>query len=315
MKIRNYVFIFITAFATTFFLASCLNEENKIPENCYDGVLNNGEFLIDCGGPNCEECNHCINGTFDPLQGETWVDCGGECGACPTCANGQLDPGEVGIDCGPTCQPCANLCNNNLLDGTEEQVDCGLPYCDACPTCVDEIINGGEFGIDCGGPNCDPCPTDGSCTNGIIDGDEYWVDCGGSTCYDCVTILNWKVGTSDFVTPIGSIITSEDGTTLTATGTVSGNTIAISIANATGLWAQGATFIANPINAPGNTVTYTTNAGAIYSSANTGGNVNILMQRFAPAPNFIRLTFSGTVKDAGGLTASIQNGVFMYDFP
>ncbi len=63
MKLRSYLIIFITAMAGTFFLASCLNEENKIPPNCYDGIFNNGEnpelyvdrltgqVMLDCGGP------------------------------------------------------------------------------------------------------------------------------------------------------------------------------------------------------------------------------------------------------------------------
>lgn len=315
MKIRTYVFVFFTAFATTFFLASCLNEENKIPENCYDGILNNGEFLVDCGGPNCEECNHCINGSYDPLEGETWVDCGGECGACPTCANGQLDPGEVGIDCGPTCQPCANLCNDGLLNGTEELTDCGGAYCDACPTCDDGIINGDEFGIDCGGTNCDPCPTDGSCVNGIVDGDEYWTDCGGSTCYDCLQIFNWKAGTTEFVTPLGGITASEDGTTMTVSGTAgTGITMNINITNSIGNWVQGSTFAATPANFPNISAAYTTPVN-IFSSENTGSNLSITMTRFVPAPNFVRLTFSGALKAADGTNISIQNGVFQFDFP
>lgn len=27
-----------------------------LPETCNDGILNNGELFIDCGGPNCAPC-------------------------------------------------------------------------------------------------------------------------------------------------------------------------------------------------------------------------------------------------------------------
>ena len=88
MKFRTYITLFLAVFSSAFFLASCLNDDNKIPDNCYDGVLNNGEINIDCGGPNCNECDHCTNGIFEADRGETWVDCGGECPVCPLCANG-----------------------------------------------------------------------------------------------------------------------------------------------------------------------------------------------------------------------------------
>ena len=106
MKMRSLVFLFFAVFAGSFFLASCLNDDNKIPDNCYDGVLNNGEINIDCGGPNCEECDHCTNGVWEPERGETWLDCGGECPVCPTCANGVQDGDEIGIDCGGVCGGC-----------------------------------------------------------------------------------------------------------------------------------------------------------------------------------------------------------------
>jgi hypothetical protein len=60
-------------------------------DTCYDGVKNNGEDGIDCGG----ECTPCdttqlppdsvIPTCFDGIQnqGEVMIDCGGPCGACP----------------------------------------------------------------------------------------------------------------------------------------------------------------------------------------------------------------------------------------
>ncbi len=108
---------------------------------CYDGIKNNGETGIDCGGP---------------------------CPPCPTCDDGIKNQKETGIDCGGPCPPCPG-CDNGIKDSFEEGVDCGGP-CPPCPTCKDNIKNchkiiqedGSikemcEIGVDCGGP-CPPCP-------------------------------------------------------------------------------------------------------------------------------------------------------------
>jgi hypothetical protein len=47
---------------------------------CSDGIQNQGETGIDCGGP-CTPCATCNDGIQN--QGESGVDCGGPCGACP----------------------------------------------------------------------------------------------------------------------------------------------------------------------------------------------------------------------------------------
>jgi hypothetical protein len=206
MKLRSYVVLFFAVFAGSFFMASCLNDDNKIPDNCYDGILNNGEINIDCGGPNCNECDHCTNGIFEPLRGETWVDCGGECPVCPTCANGHQDEGEDGIDCGGTCGGCELLCDDGLFNGLEDTTDCendmSAPYggCPICPNCNDGLFNGDETGIDCGGP-CDPCCSTGNCGNGMQDGAEFYIDCGGNSCPDCDTIFTYKIGSTVYNTP------------------------------------------------------------------------------------------------------------------
>jgi hypothetical protein len=218
MKFRSYAIVFIAVFAACFFMAGCLNESNKIPPNCYDGELNNGEEKIDCGGPKCDECPHCENGLWDADRGETWVDCGGECRVCPPCANGKKDQDEIGIDCGGICGGCELLCGDNLLNGLESEVDCDTVTggCVACPTCDDGIFNGDEAGIDCGGlaSGCDPCCSTGNCGNGIQDGEEFFVDCGGNTCPDCDTLFSYKVESVSYTTPKSVFIppSYDDGT-------------------------------------------------------------------------------------------------------
>ncbi len=48
--------------------------------SCSDGIQNQGETGVDCGGP-CTPCFTCSDGIQN--QGETGIDCGGPCPACP----------------------------------------------------------------------------------------------------------------------------------------------------------------------------------------------------------------------------------------
>ncbi len=73
---------------------------------CSDGVQNQGETGIDCGGP-CPACASCSDGVQN--QGETGVDCGGPCPACASCNDGVQNQGETGIDCGGPCGACPVL--------------------------------------------------------------------------------------------------------------------------------------------------------------------------------------------------------------
>ena len=205
MRFRSYVVVFMAVFTACFFVAGCLNESNKIPPNCYDGELNNGEEKIDCGGPKCIECDHCENGLWDEDRGEVWVDCGGECPVCPQCANGKKDGDEIGIDCGGACGGCELLCRDGLLNGLESEIDCDtiVGGCTACPTCDDGLLNGDEAGIDCGGveSGCDPCCSTGNCRNGIQDGQEFFIDCGGNSCPDCDTLFSYELEGTNYTTP------------------------------------------------------------------------------------------------------------------
>jgi WD40 repeat protein len=47
--------------------------------SCFDGIRNQNETEIDCGGP-CAPCPSCFDGILN--QGELDVDCGGPCAAC-----------------------------------------------------------------------------------------------------------------------------------------------------------------------------------------------------------------------------------------
>jgi len=51
-----------------------------ITPTCSDGIQNQGETGVDCGGP-CPACATCTDGIQN--QGETGIDCGGPCPLCP----------------------------------------------------------------------------------------------------------------------------------------------------------------------------------------------------------------------------------------
>jgi len=160
------------------------------PPTCYDGIQNQGEAAVDCGGPCASVCPPtCYDGIQN--QGEAAVDCGGPCAACPTCFDGIQNQGEAGIDCSNMgFGPCYFRCDGQPCDVPG---DCHSGFCDlgthTCevPTCSDGAQNQGEEGIDCGGPCGAVCPPP-TCSDGIQNQGETTVDCGGPcaacTCSD-----------------------------------------------------------------------------------------------------------------------------------
>jgi hypothetical protein len=318
MSLRHYIVVFVAAFAGSFFLASCLNEDNRIPPNCYDGILNNNEQLVDCGGP-CPACNHCIDGIWQPNLGETCVDCGGECGACQQCSNCVQDGDESGIDCGGTfCGPCAGLCEDGILNGNETGIDCG-GSCDPCPTCTDGVMNGTEIGIDCGGTACPPCTTDGNCRNLIIDGNEFWVDCGGSHCPACEATMSWRVNNVNHTVLAANINKSFNGNSLTVTGTsLQGATLTITTTTPAAGWVDGASVNMTQATFPDRQIAYQDEFGNNYSTGvSAAGSGALTITRFVTTPNpgVIRGAFNGTLYNAGGTgSINVTNGLFMVNY-
>ena len=312
-KSLSIFFNFVTvclAITSIVFMSGCLNDDNLIGENCYDGILNNGEELVDCGGPICDPCDPCENGIWDPLLGEQWVDCGGECGPCDPSFNGVQDPGELGIDCGcEDCPACAELCGDGLPNGHEEGVDCGGPDCDPCPTCVDGIMNGDEIGIDCGGPDCEACPTTGDCTNGLQDGDEIYIDCGGSTCPECVGQISWKANGQLFQGDAQATATM-NGTSIVLAGvSLTTAQIGFTIAEPAGGFVNGTVIPMNMATAPGTAGAYeAVGAAETYSTANSG-NITMELNYVVPG-GYVAGTFSGNMQSAAGAGVTISQGVF-----
>lgn len=138
---------------------SAAQAEIPVPEpTCTDGIQNQGERGVDCGGPCPEACPpSCHDGILN--QDEEKADCGGTiCSACPTCTDGIQNQGERHADCGGPCQACPPDCTDGIQNQDETGVDCGGTICSACPTCTDGIQNQGEVGVDCWGPCPNACP-------------------------------------------------------------------------------------------------------------------------------------------------------------
>ncbi|MBI5392471.1 hypothetical protein HZA96_01255 [Candidatus Woesearchaeota archaeon] len=182
----------------------CNAETEQQYGNCNDGVKNQNEQNVDCGGICPLKCANCND--FKLNQNELFVDCGGICPACDNqktqhCANKIKDADETGVDCGGlTCGPCKNeiktlypnQCKNEFKDSNEEKIDCGGP----CPPCkYTEEINKQpdapipdhcknnlfdatvEEKIDCG-KECPAC-TQPSCVDNLQNQGETGIDCGG----------------------------------------------------------------------------------------------------------------------------------------
>ncbi|CAF1363230.1 unnamed protein product, partial [Adineta steineri] len=188
---------------------------------CKDGMKNQDETDVDCGGTTC--ASKCL-----PQQGcESSSDCiSNNCNTTtkkcltPTCKDGIKNQDETDVDCGgATCplkclpQEGSPTCKDGVKNQDESDVDCGGTTCkskclpeQSCrlssdcrsnncntttkkcltPTCTDGVKNHDETDVDCGGVTCwSRClPQRGSptCTDGIKNRDESDVDCGGAIC-------------------------------------------------------------------------------------------------------------------------------------
>lgn len=135
-----------------------------VPASCNDGIQNNGETGIDCGGT-CGDCLHVgYNG------GGNFCDSGTLCGV-----------GEGDCDSSAQCEPgliCAR--DNGPKFGMPEKWDVCVPA-----HCTDDAISGDETDIDCGG-SCGQCPAPDHCSNMVLDAaeGETDIDCGGP-CAPC----------------------------------------------------------------------------------------------------------------------------------
>lgn len=93
MNFKNKIFfLLISILFFSFLFSSCGNTKVDKTKygNCSDGLANQNEEGVDCGGY-CLPCANCNDGVKN--AGETGIDCGGPCTSCsPNCT---LTPGTV----------------------------------------------------------------------------------------------------------------------------------------------------------------------------------------------------------------------------
>ncbi|MDP6584265.1 MAG: hypothetical protein QF535_06390, partial [Anaerolineales bacterium] len=177
------------------------------PETCGDGVKNQDEIGVDCGGTKCNKCGategcgsgkDCVSGVClsnvcqiatcnDKVQNqdETDLDCGGICGACGVgqlCIN-KFDCDSFRCDTDKTCLSAS--CVDGIKNQDETDIDCGGATCNACidgKFCADGSGNHNTYCESqvCKGQICQS-PT---CFDGVHNGPETGVDCG-SGCKKC----------------------------------------------------------------------------------------------------------------------------------
>jgi hypothetical protein len=137
---------------------------------CDNGVIDDGETDVDCGGATCAPC-----GIYD------W------CCLNTDCASGVCDH-YWGY-----CVPADR--DSGAQDGTETGVDCGGGFCDACG-----VGGGCVVDADCGSGVCQAgaCLVAPTCSNFVLDGTEVGVDCGGLGCPPCSDSAWWDVATTPY---------------------------------------------------------------------------------------------------------------------
>lgn len=107
----KYTIASLLSLLCVFTLLNCKKNTPTNTGTCSDGILNQDETAIDCGGK-CSVCTTCSDGIQN--QGETGIDCGGPCQKCPIIypANGYYGANFLRLDtltlkgmAGPTSQP------------------------------------------------------------------------------------------------------------------------------------------------------------------------------------------------------------------
>ena len=192
---------------------------------CSDGVKNQDETDVDCGG---SKCGKCASGRSCAVDGDcmTNTSCmSGKCQVDASCSDRVKSGQETDVDCGGSkCKKCvvgkACLANSDCFTNV-----CKDSKCQGAGTCRDLLKNQDESDVDCGGSKCQKCPPGRSCNgnedcqssycgngkcgspppkeclNTIKDGDETDVDCGGARCPQCKASQKCRLG-SDCATGI-----------------------------------------------------------------------------------------------------------------
>lgn len=150
---------------------------------CTDGLMNQAETDVDCGGGSCAPC--ALGATCGAHADCATAHCdAGWTDVCvlfdaETCTNDRLDQDETATDCGGAiCSPCVDGLTCGIdADCASDQCDItasGLCVPEGTETCSDALQNRDEADLDCGGLFCAPCDVGATCLRHL--------DCASSMC-------------------------------------------------------------------------------------------------------------------------------------
>ena len=151
---------------------------------CGDGVQNQDETGIDCGGDTCGPCDD-GDGCIDADDCVSMVCLGMVCQPS-ACDDDVVNGDETDVDCGGSCQPCDDGETCESADDCTSMV-CD-PVSDTCtpPACDDGVLNGDETDLDCGGSCGATCDTGESC---VDEGDCASAGCTAGACNPPLSVV------------------------------------------------------------------------------------------------------------------------------
>lgn len=210
-----YILIDTYANPGSFTLSVTCSGGSATPENCSNGVDDDGDGRIDCADSDCATASNCqttpeicTNGRDD--DGDGRADCAdSDCFSAPNCqtisdencTNGRDDDNDGLIDCADAdcrfnsaCTTTRENCTNGIDDDNDYYVDCDDADCAgnaACSTtsreiCTNGVDDDGDGDVDCNDRDCTtasacPIPVE-QCTDGIDDDGDGFVDCEDADC-------------------------------------------------------------------------------------------------------------------------------------
>ncbi|MEZ4441201.1 MAG: hypothetical protein R3B72_19025 [Polyangiaceae bacterium] len=132
------------------------------PATCDNGVLDDDETSIDCGGP----CGGC-------------AELGEACDDDATCASGHCAavPGGGGVCCNTACQGTCVACLGSQTGGDDGSCEAVLAGTDPAGECIADIDGCGAQGTGCNGdpiaPACNLQPVGKACSDATCIGESY----------------------------------------------------------------------------------------------------------------------------------------------
>ena len=174
--------------------ATCGVECLSIADGCCLNTSNN-ICDIDCAISLDPDCDNCTSAQGDCCFPKNDTICDLDCAAdfdydCTSVGCKDSGACKIGVDCEANSQcasrfcfdnKCAEQCDDDIKDGNETGVDCG----GSCEKCAN--YKKCELDSDCLSDFCSSgtCLEEDTCDDGILGGDETDVDCGGSCQNKC----------------------------------------------------------------------------------------------------------------------------------